>query len=285
MEIILGDNPFFGVNHRSQEQAAKYLDEKGDFSNAVEVIRAAQSVGVNKVMLSNHADLIDLLKKLREVDPAAADRIEIALVVPYAQKFNQIVGSEGVIGIIKEVPFFQMARSGATALLSALFGRQTNIEGLIDILVQMELACIGEFEPRVKALCVHNIVADLCLGLNKLDFVVQFCRVVRKRGYSPVVITQNPIPFDNVLPADVALCFSYNVAGFMVNPSLAEVRESLGTSRELWAMAILASGAASLEQAMKDEFLKKFSAVLYATSKPSRALQSIPALRESTSQL
>ena len=38
MEVILGDNPFFGVNHRSQRKAAEYLADKGDFASAASVL-------------------------------------------------------------------------------------------------------------------------------------------------------------------------------------------------------------------------------------------------------
>jgi len=57
MDVILGDNPFFGVNHRSQEKASEYLERKGDFSAAAEVISRAHKHGVRRIMLSNHGDL------------------------------------------------------------------------------------------------------------------------------------------------------------------------------------------------------------------------------------
>lgn len=284
MEIILGDNPFFGVNHRSQKKAAEYLDEKGDFSKAVEVIVAAQSVGVDRVMLSNHADLPQLLAKLRSTDAAAADCLKIALVVPYAQKFNQIVGSDGVVGILKRVPFFKATKSGMIALASILFSKRPNIRGLIDVLVEMEIDSIDDFRNSVSSVCLHNIVADLCLGLDRLDFVQQFCDVVSQRGLEPVVITQNPIAFDEALSPDVTICFSYNVKSFMVSPSLEEVRRELSGSRRMWAMAILASGAVSIEEASSDEFLAEFSGVLYATGNPERAKSSIPILQSAFAQ-
>lgn len=278
MEVILGDNPFFGVNHRSQVKATEYLEGKGDFTSASEVIRCAHDLDVRKMMLSNHADVCDLLEKVRCDDLNVSGSMEIALVIPYAQKFNQIVGSQGVLGILRNLPIIRSFRSGLALLFSALIFRKPNLEGFIDILIDSELENISGFEDRVKSLCLHNIVADLCLGLGFVDIVNQFCVVAMRKGYESVVITQNPLAFDKVLHPDVTLCFSYNTNGFMVNPSLKKVREELLFERKYWAMAILASGAVTLDEALGDPFLRRFPSVLYATGNCRRARTCIPKL-------
>lgn len=279
MEVILGDNPFFGVNHRSQVKAAEYLDGKGDFSAASAVICSAYKCGVRRMMLSNHADLRDLLAKVEQDDAEVGASLAIALVIPYAQKFNQIVGSKGVLGIMRGLPIMRCVKSGITLLLSAAINRKPNIQGFVDVLIDSEIENIHGFEGRVTTLCLHNIIADLCLGLGRTDFVTQFCEVSKQRGYETVVITQNPLAFDKVLDADVRLCFSYNKTGFMVNPCLEDVQKKLLFERDYWGMAILASGAVDLKDALEDPFLKTFSAVLYATGDSSRAEACIPEIK------
>lgn len=276
MKLILGDNPFFGVNHLSQEKAAKYLEQKGDFSTASGVVRCAYELGIRRLMVSNHVDLPDLLKKIKVDESEVLDAMKIALVVPYAQKFNQLVGSRGVAGVVTRLPLFKGALSSIRALWSSIVSSNVDIEGFIELLIESELSNIRHFQSRVDTLCLHNIVTDLCLGLNKANFVAQFCNVVRRLNMRPVVITQNPLAFDAILERDVVLCFSYNQRGYMVNPSLDEVRKGLTFRREYWAMSLLASGAISLDEALSDPFLTKFGGIIYATGSRSRAASSIP---------
>jgi hypothetical protein len=281
MELILGDNPFFGINHRSQAKASKYLEGKGDFGSASDVVECAYELGVRRMMVSNHADLPTFLNKISENFDGALAQLKLALVVPYAQKFNQIVGSTGVLGLVTGLPYGKASIGAFELLTSSLFREEINLEKIIELLLDAELSSVSDYTNSIDMLCLHNIVTDLCIGLNKIELIRQFCDICRTMGKRPVIVTQNPVLLDSILPDDAILCFSYNKIGFMVNPSVAAVRENLAFGRDYWAMSILASGAVSLEDALEDEFLVKFSGIIYATGSKDRAADSIPKILKS----
>jgi hypothetical protein len=90
-----------------------------------------------------------------------------------------------------------------------------------------------------------------------------------------VLITQNPaVILAAPLAGPYVACFSYNKLGYMVNPSLEKTVEAIRRvdrkNCEMWAMQILAGGAITPEEALQDEALNCFDALLYATTKAER---------------
>ena len=73
MKIIIGDNPFFGVNHKVGSK--KLASETERFEQASEVIKEFKINGVDEIMVSNHPSLQSFLDK---VPPC-----NIHFVIPY----------------------------------------------------------------------------------------------------------------------------------------------------------------------------------------------------------
>ena len=109
MKIILGDNPFFGVNHLT---GSKNLDtEEIRFHNACDVILSAINSDIDLMMLSTHPTYKNLLKKISEKIEKSNLHFNLALVVPFPHTLNNIVAENGYIGLIKFLGIFNIFKS------------------------------------------------------------------------------------------------------------------------------------------------------------------------------
>ena len=274
MDYILGDNPFFGVNHRVGSKALATKDER--FEKATEVIIASLNNGFSGFMLSSHSEGRDLIEQVTDRIIDTNLKLKLALVIPYPHTINDLVADHGYFRSLAQLrntsgpglifDFSRLLFMGKSAL------RRSFISSYI-------AAEIKNFENRsvvVDAICLHNIVTDLFLGLRRIDLLEEFIECCQLLGVKPVLISQNPVAAMSLnTEIDHIICFTYNSLGYMVNPGLEIVKKSIVANQDnihkkLWAMQILASGNLSSEQALKDPLLNHFDGILYATTQSAR---------------
>lgn len=269
MKIILGDNPFFGVDHSSGSADLRKEDER--FEEAVKVVSRFKSEGGSLMMLSNHPSAPSLMDCLGK---AVGGEIEVALVVPYPHKYNDVVAARGYVGLAKKV-LMPSLLSLLMAIISFLC-RLNYRKWLLRALIDAELRDFKQHRESLKYVCLHNILTDMFIAGSNDELMSDFIDVVRGKGLEPVIITQNPKAVALATNRnDYTLCFTLNPVGYMVNPGLSEVvrfLQDMGDERpSLWAMQILASGAATTHDALallRD--LSVIDGILYATTKPQR---------------
>lgn len=269
-KIVLGDNPFFGINHRSGLKALEYLNIKSDFSHASSVICKASEEGIDRLMVSTHAELSDLLDVTSsELAKKNLSKPKLSLVVPYAHKLNSVVADKGVLGLFSLIKPMKLFTSGFCDFFSFIFKGRKFPNNIFAEFISSELSIVKNY--NVEYVCFQNVVTDMILGLDKSDIFTHIVDSLNQTGTKPLFITMNPIEMDKLLPEGVPICFHYNINGFMVQPSLSEVQSFISTTnRPLWAMGVMASGAADNDSVWQDPYLEKFEKVLYATSKPQR---------------
>jgi hypothetical protein len=79
----------------------------------------------------------------------------------------------------------------------------------------------------------------------------------------------NPLLADRLLDPSVIVCTHYNCLGYIVQPDLAGFRAWMSTTgRRVWAMGIMSSGQAKLDDVLADPVLKHFESVVLGASKP-----------------
>lgn len=270
MKVILGDNPFFAVNHRTggNSQAAQSALMDG----AVNVITAAVENSVQTLMISDHETAPALLRQFTKQKPDCC--LGIALVVPYPHTINNQVSSQGYLGVVKEMAVGNLWGLTLNLLIAPFLGLRPLFRSIVRNYIRLQIPRYRIPGIEIQYVCLHNIVVDLLLAHKRADILQAFNRAVRDLGFQPVLITQN-IP--NLVKAigdeDCTICGSYNLNGFMTNPSRNEVLQALSAKfdrTKFWAMQILASGAIIPQDALLDEDLKKFDAILYATSQSER---------------
>ena len=63
--ILLGDNPFFGIDHLSQERMRQKVNHSNNFNKIIQVIEFVNQLGVNGFVVSTHPQLKDFKKILK----------------------------------------------------------------------------------------------------------------------------------------------------------------------------------------------------------------------------
>jgi hypothetical protein len=273
--IILGDNPFFGINHRSSDKAKEYSSIKSDFSIATKVISKASALGINEFMVSTHSEMSQLLEiTAQALAKENLPKPDICLVTPYAHKLNSLVAEKGILGLFSLISPAKLVSSASIDFLSYVFRQRYFPERLFRAFIKTELQAAEGF--NVKYICLQNILTDLLLGLDRGQIFEGLTRAMCGFNAEPVFITMNPIEADRVLPKGVRVCFHYNINGFMVQPSLAKIQKFISTTkRPIWAMGIMASGAAEKDLVFDDPYLKYFEKILFATTKSDRLVEAV----------
>ncbi|MCM8622182.1 MAG: hypothetical protein NFW16_10725 [Candidatus Accumulibacter sp.] len=274
MEIVLGDNPFFGVNHRAGSKPLE--SEEARFEEAAQVIRRAVEQDIATFMLSTHPGYERLLARADAAVGEAGKTLRIALVLPYPHSLNSLVAERGYAGLLGTIGLPGIFSSGVDLVRSLFPGRRASLVPAFRSLIRAELSRASPGNLQVVYACLHNVVTDIMLASGRVDVLRGFIEASHQLALRPVLISQNPIRLlSRELGRNYTACFSFNPLGYMVNPSLQETEQYLLKNEKrlpegLWAMQILASGACSMEALLQLDSLRAFDALLYATSRPDR---------------
>ena len=260
-KIILGDNPFFSINHSGTENTKKYLQNKQLFDDSIQVIKKAAELDIKYFMLSSHEEAPALLKAAGYYDDARGELPNLILNVPNVHKENVNAANSGILNVIYKLKFdlnkfrFSDLINPYKLILKSIINRWID----------------GFPKNKIEYICFHNIFTDLLLSTTNKNVFNLLVESTNELGFKPSFITLNPIELDKVLDKDIPICCYYNLNGFNVFPSLASVRNKVSNSnRKFWAMGILASGSVQMKDAFSDIHLNNFDKYLYATSKVKR---------------
>ena len=97
-KVILGDNQFFGINHRSQEKAEEMLKKFGNIDNIFEVYDNAFDCGVKAVMLNSNEKAMAICDRFRANKSKYGD-IAWYPSIPYPYKYANMVNELGIFPV------------------------------------------------------------------------------------------------------------------------------------------------------------------------------------------
>lgn len=260
--IILGDNPFFGVNHASAIRAQSYYErlQSKDWSAVHTTMRAALQEGINHFMVTTHAEAPMLLQSM--ADDELLRKFSIIPAVPYLHRLNGLVASRGIASA-----FFN-SLSYSRFACSLIRGNSLKSSSLYAFIAR-EVSAVMEFGFEVPAIALQNVFVDLMLGLGQEETLNEVAAQFRAENRRLVAITMNPLLADKRLDKDIVLCTHYNYLGYMVQPTLTDAQTWIeSTKRQVWAMGVLASGRAQLNAVCSDRYLRKFDSVVLGASRP-----------------
>lgn len=273
MKVIIGDNPFFGVNHKF---GSKPLEEENfRFKQALDVLVESSRSNCNSLMITNHPSISKFLDLMDSNDLV---NLELAFVAPYPHKYNDLVAKKGYLGLAKYLLNGNLKYIFLNAYKMLNFNKAQ--EHIVRLICNSELESLGKHRAKVRYVCMHNILVDMYVASGNFIALEAFISHVKSLGLEPVLITQNFITLNKVMRSNkgYTVCFSYNSAGYMVNPSIELVDKFLENNTDslpdLWAMQIMASGVVDLDDALdKISENNYFSGVLYATTKTERIIE------------
>ncbi|MDA9776213.1 hypothetical protein N9C64_00640 [Paracoccaceae bacterium] len=279
MKIILGDNPFFSINHRigpSESPAVK-------IEQLEKVLTSFLKLGGETMMLSVQPGYEGALKVIQQVNQSSEKELQLALVIPSLHTWNKLVAEGGWTALIKECIRNFVSAINMRSIRSAFIWKSFPYSQMFTFLIQDQKKLAMKMGIKVSHICLHNVFVDMLLGTqNGKKLLDSFLVACKAEGVLPVIITQN---IKNLMDLEISgrftVCFSLNSKGYMVNPDLKSVISEINEAKnntnrnkiEMWAMQALASGAVDAKAAR--EFLEKenIDAMVYGTSRQERITQ------------
>ena len=255
-KIILGDNQFFGINHRSQEKAEEMLKRFGNIDNVFEVYDNAFECGVKAVMLNSNEKAMAICDRFR-ANKAKYGDIAWYPSVPYAYKYANMVNELGIFPAINETIFKGNTAKGVLGMITkgVTMAVTKDAMKMMEMLIDVEYKMFRDL--NVKVFFLQNIITDLLLGYDIKEVFEHFAEYIRKKyKVTPGFVTLNMPYLKGKLEQwgieDVVICSSINAAGFNMHPSKEEYERVIAANDpskyQLMAMNVLASGSITVQQ-------------------------------------
>jgi len=243
-EILLGDNPFFGVDHLSQEKARKRMKVLTGFEKISDVMEFVSNLGVKGFVVSTHPQLKFLIKHMKE-NTNLLEKFDFYPILPYAQGYVTKVSEKGIANTIGDILSSGTARDKLKIILKGSTGFiRKDFEKLFQTFIDIELLPLSEVNKKV--IFLHNVVTDLAIGLGMKKIIEIFINHVEKQyGAEPGLVTINFTKLVKTLEEwgikIPTVMTSFNSIGYQMNPSKKECENFLHKTNVI-AMNVLAGG-------------------------------------------
>lgn len=286
-KVILGDNQFFGINHRSQEKAEEMQKRFGNIDNIFEVYDNAFECGVKAVMLNSNEKAVAICDRFRANKSKYGD-IAWYPSIPYAYKYANMVNELGIIPALNEI----MLKGNSAGGVLGMIGKGTKAVLTKDAMSMMEMLIDVEYKMfrdlNVKVFFLQNIFTDLLLGYGVREWFEHFAEYIRKKyKVTPGFVTLNMPYLKSKLEEwgieDVVICSSINAAGFNMHPSKEEYEKVIAANDpskyQLMAMNVLASGSITVQQSFEYINSLNIQSVVFGASSKGHIKSTVEAIK------
>ncbi len=243
-EILLGDNPFFGIDHLSQERARNRMKVLTGSEKISEVMEFVSDMGVRGFVVSTHPQLKFLIKHMKE-NTNLLEKFDFYPILPYAQGYVAKVSQKGIKNTIGDIISTGSTQSKLKIILkgSAGFIRK-DFDKLFQTFIDVELLPLSGV--RKKVVFLHNVVTDLAIGLGMKKVIDNFINHIEKQyGVEAGLVTINFAKLVKTLEEwnikIPTIMTSFNSIGYQMNPSKKECEDYLHKTNVI-AMNVLAGG-------------------------------------------
>jgi len=257
--LLVGDNPFHGISHLSQERARSRIEDLSDPKYASSLIVTASENGANGFTFSVSETTLEILKELDRHGGIGGFRL--FPVVPYAFEYVRLANQLGISGLVKkfggELVRSKSVRSIGHGLRGALTG---DLASIMKTYLSYEISRVKSSvsgRARLDSMMLHQLVTDMALALD-LDWLFKsYVDFLSSRRIAPGFNTGNfaylvdkfnewSIDFD-----EVVVLAPFNKVGFQMTPSIEECEEALRSlpAPAVIAISVLAAGSVTPKDA------------------------------------
>ncbi|MGB9841298.1 MAG: hypothetical protein ACPLKZ_01085 [Candidatus Bathyarchaeales archaeon] len=253
IKLLVGDNPFHGISHLSQERTRNRgiaLVNVEYFTNLLEIALRNGADGfmfsVSDVTLS----ILEALCKKRIV----AD-FETYAIVPYAYEYVRLATQAGgLLGLGKKVIKDIILSGNVNAAILGTKGLlHTDITAFLETYLLYEISRIKTSIGRplkLNSILLHEVITEIALSLDLNWLITDYISFMRRLNISPGFETRNfaylvrkfkewKIDFNGL-----TIAAPFNKIGFQMNPSREECEKALleVDGANIIGMSILAAG-------------------------------------------
>lgn len=258
--LLVGDNPFHGISHLSQECSRNRAGEVDSAAGRADVVLAAIENGADGFMFSVSDVTLSILKSIRERDEI--DHVELYAMVPYAYEYVRIATQTGTPALAKKVAK-QIVLSGDVGVVLGGVGGvvRMNPQSLLKTYLAYEISRIKSSaggNAKLTSLLLHEVITDMGLALNFDWLFKSYVSYLSERGITPGFNTRN-FPYLkgkfgewDIDLEETVIATQFNKAGFQMNPSREECEKTLSSlsSPVVLAISVLAAGYFKLNEAL-----------------------------------
>ena len=291
IELLVGDNPFQGISHLSQQRARersiKYNPSNVDY--ATKLVKLSLQNGANGFMFSVSNTTLSILKALDH-----DKKPDLYAIVPYAYEYVRLATKlGGISGLAKQVSrqimFSRNIFTVAPNLIGLIRGDPSAFLKTYLIYEISRIKSAAGKDVNLKSVLLHEVITDMALALDLGWFFKSYVKFFSKskiragfetRNFPHLVQKLNECQIDL---NKITIATSFNKIGFQMNPSRTECEKALANVPEpnTIAMSILAAGYLKPPEAINYiESLPNLVGVVVGVSKERHACETFKLLKE-----
>ncbi len=290
--LLVGDNPFHGISHLSQERSRVRGDTPTNPEYAARLIGLSVENGADGFMFSVSEKTLSILDVLRK--NGESNGLRLYAIVPYAYEYVRLAcAAGGVPGLanklVKKIVFSGNLRAASSGLNGIL---RSDLASLVKTYLLYEVSRVRRSaggKAKVESVLLHQLITDLCLGLG-LEWVFKFyTEFLLKAGIVPGFNTGNfaflveRFREWGISLEDVVVAAPFNKVGFQMIPSREACEKALAVlpKPNVLAISILAAGYLKPEEAVDYiAGLPNIKGVAVGVSKEKHASETFKLLRD-----
>jgi hypothetical protein len=290
--LLVGDNPFHGISHLSQERAISRGQDLSNPNCAGELVGIALGNGAEGFMFTVSETTLSILRTIGK--NITRDNCQLHAIVPYTYEFVRLaVAAGGIPGLGRKLGRQIILSRNYKSILFGLKGLlQTDPHSLLKAYLSYEVSRIKSAADRkctLSCLYLHELITDMSLVLD-LDWLIEeHIDFMIKSGIKPGFHTHN-LPYLvrkfhewGIDFKELAITTQFNVLGFQMCPSKEACEEALAKipEAEVVVYGILASGYLRLPDAI--EYVKglpNIDGLAVGVSKKSHASETFRLIRD-----
>lgn len=251
--LLVGDNPFHGISHLSQERSRVKGDLPTYPEHAANLVMTSLENGANGFMFSVSETTLSILRVIREREESQP--LSLYAIVPYAYEYVRLANQVGGIPGLARKFAKGIAKSGnMRAVAMGLKGVITaDLISLMKAYLTYEISRIKSSAGKkadLRSVLLHQAITDIALAL-RLDWLFKsYVDFMLKLGITPGLNTGNfaylvnKIREWNIDLSKITIAAPFNKVGFQMTPSRRECEKALKNVPEptTIAISILAAG-------------------------------------------
>ncbi|RLI45000.1 hypothetical protein DRO69_06120 [Candidatus Bathyarchaeota archaeon] len=260
--LLVGDNPFHGVSHLSQERATSRGEKLTNPSYAAELVITSVENGADGFMFTVSETTLSILRIISRREEY--NQLQLYAIVPYTYEFVRSAPLAGGIPglarkLAKEIASSRNWRAVVNGVTGIITTTPTALLRSYLIYEVFRLKSAAGKRANLVSLLLHELVTDMALALN-MDWLfrmyIDFVSSVRiKPGFEtrnfPCLVQKFKewgIDFNGIVMAA-----PFNSIGFQMCPSREKCEEALAEipEAEVIAFSILAAGYLKLPEAIE----------------------------------
>ncbi len=257
-ELIVGDNPFHGISHLSQERSRARNAEVTNPKDASEIVLASIRHGAGGFMFSVSATTLSILEELQKTD--GGRDVNLYPIIPYAYEQVRESVAKGTGGLASSMLRKVVMHGGIGSASSAVYGAVVgDLGAIVSAYLRYEFKRLTRKSAKgiVKSIFLHEVVTDMALALEMDDLFREYYEVALKLGVMPGFETRNFARLARrlrnlAMPTEkIAFAAPFNTLGYQMSPSREECEKELLNleNGNVFAFSVLAGGYLTLADA------------------------------------